>query len=279
MGEIIVFRDFEEWCCEFAKSKSFRVFVDGEFNTNAKINQLIRVKDGYLVGISDIESEQLSFYKLENLSFSEISDLQLHEEDQVCISCEELSFEELWVREMLCIGSQIQSYDKEKFPTLNFVFKDILITLRNTYGVVLSQLQKEYKSKFGTEKSPEPIVLISYNESYRKVFENLLKDVLGRYENPGSAPVSSLSKKEMSDEALLLAWELGEKRNDNSKGYNATFRHIYTDMDCNWDRLKDAYQARRGLTNPPRKFDLLINDPILFGKFRQSANKLLAKSA
>lgn len=282
-NDILIFQDFEEWGMGFAANKRLSVTFNNQQLPSkfCVLKHIIKLSTGYLVGLVEEETDMLELYPLDSIHISipensaarqQISALPGTKEE------EPIGYrEQEWVSKMISIASKICSYDKEKYPTLNHVLKEVYTELRDVYGVVMAQLRKEYKTEHETDRAPDPIYLIQNDDCLREIFENLLTDLCDGYERPSATPASEMNRKEMAEEARLLAWELGEKRGDTSKGYNATFRLIYENMECNWERLGEIHQRKANSKEMPRKFNIMIANPWVFSEFRSVANTLLTK--
>lgn len=66
--------------------------------------------------------------------------------------------------------------------------------------------------------------------------------------------------------------------NDNSKGYNCTFRKVYLAMGVDWKYRRTRYKNRNGNKNVPSKIHLIENDKKLLKLFIETVENLIVEA-
>lgn len=69
---------------------------------------------------------------------------------------------------------------------------------------------------------------------------------------------------------------LAKLLHDNSKGYNCTFRKVYTAMNVSWSHRLSRYQHQHNNKNKPSKLRLISDNPKLLKLFVDTVNGLIA---
>ena len=69
---------------------------------------------------------------------------------------------------------------------------------------------------------------------------------------------------------------LAKLLHDNSKGYNCTFRKVYTAMNVSWSHRLSRYQHQHNNKNKPSKLRLISDNPKLLKLFVNTVNGLIA---
>lgn len=182
-----------------------------------------------------------------------------------------------WQTDMKNLSYELMNVRKYDFPTYNSVMRTVYSKMRNVYGIVLEQIRKDYKDKYGLDYSPDVLEAIGDNKNIKNIFESILKGLFPdeywccgeKYSEDG---VESKSREAMVRELIK---PLAEKYDDHSKGYNKTLRIIYSRMDCSWSNLQTRYKKTNGLRAIPQKITIVINNPEVYRKFKKSVRELL----
>ncbi|MGN0382767.1 MAG: hypothetical protein ACI4DS_00745, partial [Eubacterium sp.] len=68
---------------------------------------------------------------------------------------------------------------------------------------------------------------------------------------------------------------LAKALNDNSKGYNCTFRKVYAAMNISWKNRLSRYQHQHNNKNKPSKLRLIADNPKLLKLFVDTVSELM----
>lgn len=185
-----------------------------------------------------------------------------------------------WQTDMQNIIYELIQINKTEFPTCNSVIKAIYIKMRNVYGIVLDQLRKEYRDRYGLDYYPNALEAVADDEVARKVFESILRDLFpDNYWSYKVGVVDDTYTREpaqtQEDIVRSIIKPLAEKYDDKSKGYNRTFRIVYQKMDCAWSNLQTRYKKNNNLKTTPQKLTIVINNPRVFREFKKCVRELL----
>lgn len=150
--------------------------------------------------------------------------------------------------------------------------------MRNVYGIVIEQLRKEYRDKYGRDSLPEALEAISEDKTSRDLFETILRGLFpkGYWNHEDDTADDNYNECKTQEEIVRdLIKPLAEKYNDLSKGYNKTLRVVYKRMDCSWSNLQTRYKNNNNLKTIPQKMTIVINNQSVFRKFKKCVNELL----
>lgn len=68
---------------------------------------------------------------------------------------------------------------------------------------------------------------------------------------------------------------LAKLLNDNSKGYNCTFRKVYSAMDVSWSHRQSRYKNKHSNKNKPSKLKLIAEDSKLLKMFISTVDDMI----
>lgn len=89
-----------------------------------------------------------------------------------------------------------------------------------------------------------------------------------------TAPIQTIVQSPM-DVIRTTIEPLAKALNDNSKGYNCTFRKVYADMNVSWKNRLSRYQHQHNNKNKPSKLRLIADNPKLLKLFVDTVNRLM----
>ena len=90
-----------------------------------------------------------------------------------------------------------------------------------------------------------------------------------------TAPIQTIVQSPM-DVIRTTIEPLAKALNDNSKGYNCTFRKVYAAMNVSWKNRLSRYQHQHNNKNKPSKLRLIADNPKLLKLFVDTVNELKA---
>lgn len=190
----------------------------------------------------------------------------------------------LWQTDMKNVVYELIGMDKETFPTYNAVLKAVYLKMRDNYGIVIDQIRKEYRDRYGLDYFPDAMEAIADDSVSRQIFETILRsffpdDYWSHRDGVLDAECKKVKcvEKTTEDEIREIIRPLAEKYNDISKGWNMTFQIVYKNMDCSWSRLQIRYRKANNLKANPRKLTIVANNPAVFRKFKKTVHELLDK--
>lgn len=183
-----------------------------------------------------------------------------------------------WQTDMKNIAYELIHINKEEFPTYNSVLKAVYLKLRNVYGIVLDQLRKEYKDRYGLDYFPDALEAVSDDKTSRDLFEMVLRGLFPQdYWSHKDGVIDDEYSEIKTQEEIVrdIIKPLAEKYNDATKGYNKTFRVVYKRMGCSWSNLQTRYKNSNNLKTTPQKLTIVINNQDVFRKFKKCVRELL----
>ena len=183
-----------------------------------------------------------------------------------------------WQSDMKNLVYELMKIDNDSFPTYNSVLKRVCLKLRDVYGIVIDQLRKEYKSKYGVDRASDVLEIISESNTEKDLFESVLRSLFpaGYWHHEDGVACADYSTEKAREVVVReLIEPLAKKYNDSSKGYNKTFREVYKNMDCAWGNLQTRYKRVNRLKANPQKFTIVVNNPTVFKKFKRTVGELL----
>lgn len=157
-----------------------------------------------------------------------------------------------------------------KFKDSKAVLQYVYTKMRNVYGIVWEQEQKEYKEKYNVLGMPRTMEVISDKERLRSLFEGILFDMVQPSKVIALEPVHI----ELDPIKSVIA-PLVQKRQDKTKGNNATYQAVYKNMGVCWANRLTRYCNKHGLKKSPSKILLVREDEKLFKIFQKTVNILL----
>lgn len=92
-----------------------------------------------------------------------------------------------------------------------------------------------------------------------------------------AVPVIPSTMQEPIDVVRSIIKPLAIALNDNTNGYNSTFRNVYDAMGVSWATRLTRYKNKHHNKNKPSKMKLIATDPKLFKLYVQTVNAMLAK--
>ena len=92
-----------------------------------------------------------------------------------------------------------------------------------------------------------------------------------------AVPVIPSTMQEPIDVVRSIIKPLAIALNDNTNGYNSTFRNVYNAMGVSWATRLTRYKNKHHNKNKPSKMKLIATDPKLFKLYVQTVNAMLAK--
>lgn len=199
------------------------------------------------------------------------------------------------------------------YSTTNEVLSAIYIDLRDTYGVVLDQLRKDYRENNDLLRYPSAFEAISGDDMVRSIFDSILlamfpedyfqDEVLMQIEGtntqdsiPESQPVIEDSAESESDENIQstaeedsseqekaevetqiagIVSELAELLNDTSFGNGKTFEFICDNMECHWGYLATQYRRKNQTQVSPSRYTIVIENARTRSIFEKTARRLI----
>lgn len=183
-----------------------------------------------------------------------------------------------WQTDMKNIAYELIHINREEFPTYNSVLKAVCLRMRNVYGIVLEQLRKEYRDRYGLDYFPDTLEAVSDDKISRELFETILRGLFPEdywSHRDGVVDDKYTEVKTQEDVVRDLIKPLAEKYNDTTKGYAKTFRVVYKRMGCSWSNLQTRYKNNNNLKTVPQKITIVINNKDVFRKFKKCIFELL----
>lgn len=140
--------------------------------------------------------------------------------------------------------------------------------MRRNYGIVWEQEEKEYREKYKCRKLAT-IDLIYEKETYRSIFESVLKDLSCMANSTGE-------ERNVIDEIIR---PLANKYNDTSSNGNETYRKVYKYMTdvykIKWNINATRFKNRYNTDVEPSRKELLTNNVRLRRIFKKSVKEML----
>lgn len=173
----------------------------------------------------------------------------------------------------------------ETYNTYKKVLTYGVTRLRNVYGVVIEQMRKDFSYKYDIGRRVGILEAISDDDTVRDIFFNIISEMMPstywsndiddviKFE--GNNISTDVATNSPEDIIRRMVEPLAEKMDDNSKGFNKTYRIIYNNMDCHWGNLQTRYMNSHNTQNVPSKLTIVANNPAVFRKFKQSVKELL----
>ena len=165
--------------------------------------------------------------------------------------------------------------DNQIKKPVGIVLKQIYAKMRNVYGIVFEQELKEYRDKYNVDTKPSVLELINQKESLRSLFDNILPSVANNSDQTYASTETFSVVKKPCDIMRESINPLIHLYNDNSKGGNATYQKVYSNMSVGWDCRKTRYVNAHHLKNRPSKFKLVESDSKLLKLFVKTVNSML----
>lgn len=140
--------------------------------------------------------------------------------------------------------------------------------MRNVYGFVYEQAEKEYKERHGDCSKPSTIEVIYDSDTYRSLLVPILKDML-----------ESVEVKDDQEEMDSIIEPLVRKRNDKSPNHCAIYRSVFAEMERNgfvsWGYHIMRYQNTYFSKKTPGKKIIVAESQMLMKKFSEAVDRLL----
>lgn len=187
-----------------------------------------------------------------------------------------------WQTDMKNIIYELINIDNISFPSYNSVLKRIYIKMRNVYGIVIDQLRKEYRDKYGLDHNPDALDAISDDAVSRKVFESTLRGLFPTgYWSCKSGVIDDEyieykgANETQIERVMKIIMPLASKNRDSSEEFEETFNKVYKRMDCCWGNLQTRYKNINNTVEDPDKIILVATNPNVFRKFKRCVRQLL----
>lgn len=139
--------------------------------------------------------------------------------------------------------------------------------LRDVYGFVQKQEEKEFKEKYLTERTPYTIELVWNNKKYRPMLLPILKDM--------NESIPQLTQEERV-EAMIK--DLGDLYNDMSRHYCATCHKIVATLEkktkVDWSLRETRYKNKYNKKGKIAKKKLIAESDCLFKIFKECVTEM-----
>ena len=168
--------------------------------------------------------------------------------------------------------------DNQIKKPVGIVLKQVYARMRNVYGIVFDQELKEYRDKYNVETKPSVLELINQKESLRSLFDSILPSIANNSDKPLVSAKTFPVVKKPCDIMRESINPLIHMYNDKTKGGNATYQKVYSNMSVGWDCRKTRYANSHHLKNRPSKFKLVESDDKLLKLFVKTVNSMLSVS-
>jgi prophage antirepressor-like protein len=169
-----------------------------------------------------------------------------------------------WKTQAVLNVKELLSKNPSKYKSFNNILSKIYIQMRNVYGVVFEQEQKDYNDQYNTTGRQTGLTIVDNNEQLKSLFNNLLSDMIEES--------NKIAKIDVIKESVK---PLAEKYNDKSLGKGLTLRKVYAHMNSNWYYYNKKYKLSTGKTTKPTKLKLIEGSDRLTNKFYKSVKALL----
>ena len=184
---------------------------------------------------------------------------------------------------------ELTKVEKEQYPSFNSVLCVVYMELRDTYGIVLDQLRKDFRYKYNTLRYPSAFEAISADSMVRKIFDSVLvglfpesyfhDEVLDMCEGiirVERKPAKRLGRPVQQLEQIIEP--LAVARKDTSDDYQDTYCLVYDNMDCCWSNLLKRYMHKHNMDSVPQKRVVIMENPAVKRKFKKTVQALLAQA-
>lgn len=139
--------------------------------------------------------------------------------------------------------------------------------LRDVYGFVQKQEEKEFKEKYLTERTPYTIELVWNNKKYRPMLLPILKDM--------NESIPQLTQEEKVE---VMIEDLGNFYNDMSKHYCATCHKIIATIEkktkVDWSLRETRYKNKYNKKGKIAKKKLIAESDCLFKIFKECVTEM-----
>lgn len=186
-----------------------------------------------------------------------------------------------WMSRASEMIKELMVVDGINYPTFKSVLLPIYTKLKNVYGIVLDQLRKEYRYNNNTLRYPSAFEAISDNDTVRSIFDSLLIELFpeeyfydevvecveGRHEYD--------PKQDINNPILRMIEPLANKMGDNTQCYTSTIAAVLNNMDCSWGNLQTRYMNKHGVSSPPTKLEIILDNHHVMKKFKNTILTML----
>ena len=187
-----------------------------------------------------------------------------------------------WMKRASEMIKELIRVDKKTYPSFNSVLSPIYIKLRNSYGIVLDQLRKDFRYNNDTLRYPSAFEAISDDNVVRSIFDSLLislfpdeyfkDDVIKIIEEGGTIDRVEDSPEEA---VVKIIAPLAEKMNDSSDGCIDTFNEVCSNMNCSWGNLETRYMNKNNLNEAPSRLTIIVSNPSVLRKMKKTVCAML----
>lgn len=188
--------------------------------------------------------------------------------------------------------------DKSSFENRRECLKIFYNAMNWEYNFDYSIERSKYDTLHGTDgKNISVIEVIADNEHWREVLQSLIDIEIAKFKGTENSVPLNLPyedgenvvevvqtttvdvpmNNDLYPELTAIIKPLAEKLNDNSKGWTATYRKVYANMNCDLKRLCGRYRNKHGLKRNPCKKKVIAERRDLTRKFADSVGELLGK--
>jgi predicted secreted Zn-dependent protease len=139
-------------------------------------------------------------------------------------------------------------------------------------GIDFTELKDEYCRRT-RQKNPYLLKVIAATVDERKIFEEVLEKM--HTEALGTKPEVEAIPEFTALSITEIIKPLIDKRGDKNPTATPTYRIVYKTMDVDWDKERQKYKLKHGLTTLPRKLTLVEEIPSMRDEFKKAVEKLL----
>lgn len=157
-----------------------------------------------------------------------------------------------------------------------------LIDCTMKHGYILQDHEKQFDDVYEEIKSLENVIEMK-NTDLRDEIQNEFYHInetiekLKAIKKPTMSVAPTIQHPTGKALAHSIIKPLAEARNDITRGYNYTYRLVYSEMGVSWSNRLSRYANKHKSKNKPSKINLLVSDSKLLSLFEDTVNRLLSE--
>lgn len=172
-----------------------------------------------------------------------------------------------WKKQVYSLASEVVKYD-HRYTQNRAVLSAAYYRMRDVYGFVQSQAEKEYMYRHGVQVKPATIDVIYDDKTYRTILVPVLETMLSESKQMGN-------EKRMDNIIYPLVEITEDKSPHHCVIYKKVFGKMAADGLVSWQNRITRYQRAHCTKRVPNKKAIIAESPKLMRKFEQTVSSIL----